>query len=411
MKILHVGYSDTLGGASIAMNRLHKAMLINRMDSNVLVLKKIQDDQKIIGSSNRFEIFLNEMKIKLARQKKYIYNSKSKHSHSLNFFNSNILKKIEKINPDIVNLHWINNELISIKQISKIKSPIVWTFNDMWPMCGGEHYVSDERFVHGYDITSKRPDESGIDLNKFLWKLKKEYLDKKINHVICISNWLKKKAEASYLFKKNKITYVPCTLNNKDWRPKDKIEARRLLKLPEEKMIYLFVSTNGEKDYRKGYQYLKNFFNKKKTNNDLLIKIGDHVEKNFNFEININSFFNGDHEKLINYYSACDILLSPSTLEAFGQVAIEAGSCGTPTLGFKNTGLEDSVSHLKTGYLANYADQEDFDRGLNFLIDKTINEKNFFFNNCIKFVEEKFNSIYIAEEYKKIYHQVLKDKI
>ena len=96
-----------------------------------------------------------------------------KYSHSLNIFSSNILKKIDKINPDIVNLHWINNELISIKQISKIKQPIVWTFNDMWPMCGGEHYVSDDRYVNGYDKSSKRSDEKGIDLNRFLWKQKK----------------------------------------------------------------------------------------------------------------------------------------------------------------------------------------------------------------------------------------------
>ena len=85
----------------------------------------------------------NEFKIKLARQKKFFYGFDGKYSHSLNIFNSNILAKINNINPDIVNLHWINNELISIKQISKIKQPIVWTF-DIWPMCGGEHYVSDD---------------------------------------------------------------------------------------------------------------------------------------------------------------------------------------------------------------------------------------------------------------------------
>ena len=134
--------------------------------------------------------FFNEFKIKLARQKKFFYRFDGKYSHSLNIFNSNILK-INNINPDIVNLHWINNELISIKQISKIKQPIVWTFNDMWPMCGGEHYVSDDRYVKGYHQSIKRLDEIGIDLNKFYGNKKKNIL-KKINHIICLSNWLKK---------------------------------------------------------------------------------------------------------------------------------------------------------------------------------------------------------------------------
>ena len=83
------------------------------------------------------------------------------------------MSKINKINPDIINLHWINNELISIKDISKIKIPIVWTFNDMWPMCGGEHYSEDDRNKLGYDKVQKRSDENGFDINKFIWEQKK----------------------------------------------------------------------------------------------------------------------------------------------------------------------------------------------------------------------------------------------
>lgn len=407
MKILHVGYSDILGGAAIAMNRLHKAMLSCGLNSEVLVLKKINNDLKVIGADNKSEVFLNEIKIKLARQKKYFYRSDSKNSHSLNIFNSNIVKKIEKINPDIVNLHWINNELISIKQISKIKLPIVWTFLDMWPMCGGEHYVSDERYIKGYDELEKRKDERGIDLNKFLWKQKKKYLVKKINHIVCISEWLKKKAEISYLFKNKKIFNIPCTINNDEWRPIDKQQARKELGLPEKKKIYLFISTNGEKDKRKGYQFINNYFKNKKENNNLLIKIGDHKEKNFDFEINLNTFFHGDHKKLKIYYSACDILLSPSTLEAFGQVAIEAASCGVPTIGFKNTGLEESVSHLKTGYLANYLDQNDFNIGLDFLSKKIDENQKYFYNNCIKFVNDKFKNSLVVNQYKDIYESIL----
>ena len=406
MKILHVGYSDILGGAAITMNRLHKAMLSNGINSEALVLKKLNNDLKVTGASKN-EILLNEIKIKLARQKKYFYKSESHHSHSINLFNSNILKKIEKINPDIVNLHWINNELISIEQISKIKAPIVWTFNDMWPMCGGEHYVSDERFINGYDKSSKRADEKGVDLNKYIWCLKKKYLKKKINHVVCLSNWLKKRAEKSYLFKDTQISHIPPTINNTEWKPLNKFKARKELGLPENKMIYLFISTNGEKDKRKGYEFINKYFENKKEDNNLLIKIGDNKKKNYNFEINLNTFTFGDYKKLRRYYSACDILMSPSTLEAFGQVAIEAASCGVPTIGFKNTGLEDAVTHLKTGYLANYLDQNDFNYGADFLSKKIKDDPHYFYENSIKFVNEKFKEDIIAEQYKKIYEDIL----
>ena len=406
MKILHVGYSDILGGAAIAMGRLHKAMLSNGINSEALVLKKLNNHLKVTGASKN-EILFNEIKIKLARQKKYFYKSDSKYSHSINLFNSNLLKKIEKIKPDIVNLHWINNELISIRQISKIKVPIVWTFNDMWPMCGGEHYVSDERFINGYDKSSKRVDEKGVDLNKYIWCLKKKYLKKKINHIVCISNWLKKSAEKSYLFKDNPISYIPCTIDNKEWKPLNKLKARKELGLPENKMIYLFISTNGEKDKRKGYEFINKYFENKTKDNNLLIKIGNNTKKNYNFEINLNSFNFGDYKKLGRYYSACDILMSPSALEAFGQVAIEAASCGVPTIGFKNTGLEDAVTHLKTGYLANYLDQNDFNYGVDFLSKKIKDNPQYFYKNSIKFVNEKFKEDIIAEQYKRIYEGIL----
>ena len=44
-----------------------------------------------------------------------------RHSHSLNLLKSSLIKTINNINPEIINLHWINNELISIKEISKLK--------------------------------------------------------------------------------------------------------------------------------------------------------------------------------------------------------------------------------------------------------------------------------------------------
>ena len=112
-------------------------------------------------------------------------------------------------------------------------------------------------------------------------------------------------------------------------------------------MIFLFISTNGEKDYRKGYQFIHNYLEKFKSEDILLIKIGNGKEKNFSFEINVNNIVHGDYKKLREYYSASDLLLSPSVLEAFGMLQLKSFMWYTNS-GFKNTGLDDSVSHLKT---------------------------------------------------------------
>lgn len=411
MKVLHIGYSDKLGGAAIAMMRLHNSLKINNINSQVLVGEKLTTDSDILGPRNYFEKNINEFKIKLARQKKYFYNHNGKYSHSLNLIRSNLISRINYINPDIINLHWINNELISIKEISKLKKPIIWTFTDMWPMCGGEHYSDDDRNKYGYDKIIKRPDETGIDLNKYLWKLKKKYWKSKINHVVCISNWLKHKAAQSSLFKNISISYIPCTINLNEWTPVNRNSAREKLNLPKDKLILLFMSTNGIKDKRKGFNYIEHFLdNMPKTNKEiLLLNIGKDDNSNSKSDkiMNINQSFNGDPSMLKFYYSASDILLAPSILEAFGQVAIEAAACGIPTIGFKKTGLEDAILHKKTGYLCEHLDQKDFDQGLNWIIRKIESNNVYFELPCINFVKDNFSSEIVSKKYLEVYKRVL----
>ena len=88
------------------------------------------------------------------------------------------------------------------------------------------------------------------------------------------------------MFRNNRISYIPPTINNKtEWIPLAKLEAREKLGLPLKKMIFLFISTNGEKDYRKGYQFIQNYLEKFKSEDILLIKIGNGKEKNFSLKL------------------------------------------------------------------------------------------------------------------------------
>ena len=56
MKILHLGYSDSKGGAAISMMRLHKSLIEQNIDSKVLVAEKISNDPNVIGPTKSFEV-------------------------------------------------------------------------------------------------------------------------------------------------------------------------------------------------------------------------------------------------------------------------------------------------------------------------------------------------------------------
>ena len=90
-------------------------------------------------------------------------------------------------------------------------------------------------------------------------------------------------------------------------------------------------------------------------------------------------------------------MVCPSTLEAFGQVAFEAGACETPSIAFKNTGFEDVIEHMQTGYLAKYKNQDDITFGINWVLEN--NKNNILGEAARELISKKFSYEKISEEY------------
>ena len=64
MKILHIGYSDSIGGAAIGMMRIHKSLLNKGVDSNVLVFEKLSKIEKVFTINNSFiDSWISELKL------------------------------------------------------------------------------------------------------------------------------------------------------------------------------------------------------------------------------------------------------------------------------------------------------------------------------------------------------------
>lgn len=137
MKILIVNTSDIQGGAARAAYRLHRSLLDANIDSQMLVQSKVSDDCTVITEDSRVRRYLNKLRpiIDGLPVRKYKHRIKTLFSPSWFGFN-NIVTKINKINPDIVHLHWINGGMLKIEDIAKIKAPIIWSLHDNWAFTG-----------------------------------------------------------------------------------------------------------------------------------------------------------------------------------------------------------------------------------------------------------------------------------
>lgn len=109
-------------------------------------------------------------------------------------------------------------------------------------------------------------------------------------------------------------------------KPVGKLKARKLLGIPEEARVAIFV---GRPDYSKGFDIIKKLA---KLSKDIVF-ISITNPKTSLGEKNIIEFSDVNQNRLGLFYSASDFCLFPSRFEGFGYVPLESLACNTPVIG------------------------------------------------------------------------------
>jgi len=357
MKILIVSTFDVQGGASIAASRIHKALLKQDVDSQMLVQYKRGFDKDIISEDSKTYIFLNKIRPILDDVPTKFYKNRTKTFFSPAIIPSNrIIKKINSINPDIVHLHWVCAGMIRIEDLVKIEAPIVWSLHDNWAFTGGCHYADGCKL---YELNCGRckilGSQKNNDLSRKIFNIKQRAFVK-INNltVVGVSQWITECSKKSTLLKNKKHINLPNPINVNIFKKINKSKARKFLNLNQNKRLILFGAIESTSDARKGFKELKESLNNLR-NEDVELVVFGNKEKKQSHDLGFKTHYLGhinDDKKLVQLYSAADVMVVPSLQEAFGQTASEAMSCSTPVVAFAATGLLDIVNHKKNGYLA-----------------------------------------------------------
>ena len=93
------------------------------------------------------------------------------------------------------------------------------------------------------------------------------------------------------------------------------------------------------------------------------------------------------------FYNSIDCLVMPSLIEPFGMVATEALSLGCPVITGEHCGASDYITDGRNGYKYDFTNKSI--KGLTYAMQKIIQNKSDFSQNCIASVQDQTLDIFV----------------
>ncbi|MHC6204333.1 glycosyltransferase [Breznakiellaceae bacterium SP9] len=424
MKILLLNFTDSGGGAAIAAARLFRKLRENNIDATLGVVEKTTNEENIVSLKKRyfyekfkifrfFRKFLIKSMLFLRKAFNTGFRTTNSILHSANRKTLIDINYINNSNFDLIHLHWVNGDMISIEDIAKIKKPIVWTMHDCWVFCGAEHYPnileSDNRFIEGYTQKNRPKSIKGPDICRKTWLRKRKAWKKCRFNFISPSNFEKEAFEKSALFRNFVLecTVIRNIVQENIFMPINKKILKEMYHIPLAKKVIGFgtaYSINDKKNI-KGSFLLLEALQKIKEIDYYLVTFGN-ADSSFINIVNLPVFETGFQNNpyiLATIYNLCDVFVCPSLLENLPNVCLESLFCGVPVAAFNTGGIPDIVEHKKTGYLANCFDTDDLYQGILYCVD---NYDELSKNSLIK-AKLEFGNETIVKKHIELYKSVL----
>jgi putative colanic acid biosynthesis glycosyltransferase len=321
-----------------------------------------------------------------------------------------LIKKIKKINPDIIHLHNLHGYYLSYKILFEFLNtkdiPIIWTFHDCWPITG---HCSNFDFVgcakwksecHNCPQKKEYPASFFIDRSKENYHLKKELFNSvRSLTIVTVSKWLRGVVENSFMNKypinviNNGVDIIKFKqVRNSKFKTNLNIEGKFLIL----GVASIWAPRKGFDDFMN----LSKFINK----DSVIILVGVDEEKIKRLPSNVIGISRTESiEKLVEVYSNADVYLNLSVEETFGLTAVEAMSCGTPAIVYNATACPEVITP-ETGFVVEKGDTQGL---LKAIAAVKLNGKSKYSKACRERVEKYYDKNNKYMDYLNLYKSTL----
>jgi glycosyltransferase involved in cell wall biosynthesis len=369
MKVVHINTYDQGGGAAIAASRHCEAMIRSGIDAKMITLVKRTYKPYIekihLGLRVLFSFVFLLLNGRLLKR------IKPKGSFSVMRYGHPFFKDINVKDADIIVIHWVNNNCLTIKgveQILKLGKPTIWYMHDMFPITGGCHHSLG---CEGY---SEECRECPL-VNSSCKGIAEKQLKAKLKHwkkysnltFVTPSTWLADCVRKSALAQGHKVHVMPNVIDTEIFKPLS-FSTKEMLGLDPNKKAILFSADLSGSIY-KGSQYTIDCLKMLNPDKYEGLVIGN-MPKGLQAVVPIKITATGylmDSLSLVVAYNACDTFIISSIAENYPNVVMEAMACGKPCVGFDTGGIKDFIKHKKNGYLVPDKTSDGLLAGLDYL--------------------------------------------
>ena len=321
-----------------------------------------------------------------------------------------LIKQIERIQPDIIHLHNIHGYYINYKvlfdYLNNIGIPVVWTMHDCWPFTGRCAYfdtVQCTRWQSGcgecpalklYPKTKRDTSAENFELKRKLFTAKQQLV------LVPVSNWLEGLVGQSML-RECRCQTIHNGIDIESFKPTTINSLRGV----SDKHLILGVAAQWEA--RKGLEEFYKLRDRLDIDTYDIALIGLSDEQIAALPAGITGIRRTQNVgELAAYYTRASVFVNPTYSDNYPTTNLEAMACGTPVITYRTGGSPEAICP-KSGIIV---EQGDITALKDAIEEICANGKEYYSDACRKRAEEHFDKNKCFMQYINLYNSLLTTK-